>query len=92
MFLHENGRPDWFVTQFINKKLEFLNNFIELQKPYNNDLSNDKLEFTHKSTLKFNFDYFDIFVTDYYKKTDENKEIIVENSPLNPYSGNEKPE
>lgn len=85
LYLYETGRPDWYIAQFANTKLDFLNGFIELENPYNNDLSCDSLVYAGKSSLLFNIDLFDIFVTDYYKSTCNESEILIENSPLRPY-------
>lgn len=87
LYLYENGRPDWYILQYANAKLGFLNDFVELKDPYNNDLSSETLTYTGKSSLQFNIDFIDVFVTDYYKSTDRNSEILIENSPLKPYKG-----
>lgn len=84
LFLYENGRPDWFISQYINSKLDFLNNFIELKYPYNSILKDKNLIYTGKSTMFFNIDFFDIFVTDFYKNNID--ETLIEHSPLKPYT------
>lgn len=86
LLLYELGRPDWFISHYANTKLNFLNSFIELKAPFNNDISSKNLIYTRKSSLSFNIDLFDIFVTDYYNYTNADTKKIIENSPLKPFN------
>lgn len=64
-YLVEANYTEWFIIEFIEKKLDMLNKFIKLEKPYKSDLSLGKILYI-KSYLWIDKETFRIKISDIY--------------------------